>query len=122
MAKTLAWDFDGTLCQYENGFVHPPVEPPIPGALAAVRTAAAKGYENVIFSVRANRPDGVQAIHQWLDKHGFLPYIKGITAMKPKAVAYIDDRAVHFDGKNWVSVLNQADLLANKERQKGQTV
>lgn len=122
MAKTLAWDFDGTICQYENGFVHPPNEPPMPGALTAMRTASAKGYENVIFSVRATEQQGVAAIHDWCDKHGFLPYVQGITGMKPKAIAYIDDRGVHFDGHNWMAVLHAVDLLEAKEKAKGQTV
>lgn len=120
--QTLAWDFDGTICEYENGFKHPPDDKPIRGALKAMQTASAKGFVNVIFSVRASHPDGPQAIQAWLDRYGFAPYVSEITAVKPKAVAYIDDRAVHFDGSNWLGVLNAVDALVNKEKKKGQTV
>jgi hydroxymethylpyrimidine pyrophosphatase-like HAD family hydrolase len=64
--STVAWDFDGTLAQYEHGFVHPPVEPPTKGARAALQATKVKGHDNVIFSVRADRPDGPSAIWDWL--------------------------------------------------------
>jgi predicted phosphatase len=121
MAKTVAVDFDGTISEYEHGFVHPPVEPPTRGAQAALRALATKGYEIVVFSVRANQPDGVQSIWDWLKRYDMAKYVADVTSDKPKAIAYIDDRGVHFNG-SWASALMQIDALEAKEKAKGQTV
>jgi len=41
----------------------------------------------------------VELIWEWLEHHGFGSYIKEVTAVKPRAVCYIDDRAIRFT--NW---------------------
>lgn len=118
---TVAIDFDGTLAQYENGFQHPPMEPPTDGARVALMILKQRGYDIVIFSVRATEPAGVRAIRAWLERYDMAKYVTGITGIKPKAVAYIDDRAVPFRG-NWLDCINQTDLLQAAEEAKGQKV
>ena len=112
---TVAVDFDGTIAQYEKGFVHPPVEPPTAGARAALQALKMTYGEVVIFSVRANRPDGVQSIWDWLKRYDMDKFVDDVTSEKPKAIAYIDDRAVHFNG-SWASALMQVAALESKEK------
>ena len=69
-------------------------------------------YEIIIFTAKAkldrplvNGKSGKELVKEWLDKYGLLPYIKGITSEKPRAIAYIDDKAIRFDC--WENVLKQ---------------
>jgi hypothetical protein len=115
--QRVAWDFDGTIHPYTNGWtgVKPDDEPPIPGAADALRATKVKGLENVIFSCRASHPDGVKEIQGWLDKYGLAKFVDGITDIKPQAIAYVDDRGVPFNG-NYLAVLHGIDVLVKKVR------
>jgi hypothetical protein len=55
-----------------------------------------------------NGRSGVQLIWDWLKEHDLNQYVSKVTAEKPRAVAYIDDKGIKFD--NWDSVLSQIDL------------
>ena len=49
--------------------------------------------EVVIFTTR-----NAGAVAQWMDEHEFGGLFDDITAVKPPAIAYIDDRAICFRG------------------------
>lgn len=117
--QTVCLDFDQTLHPYTKGYTGPVPEdePPIPGAKQFIQTLIAKGYRLIIQSARCNHPGGAEAIWAWLRKYGLAQYISEVTNVKPPAVAYVDDRGVHFDGKNYFQVLQKIDALSKKERQ-----
>ena len=46
---------------------------------------------------------------EWLEKHNLAQYVKDITSEKPRALVYIDDKAIRFT--DWESTLNQFDEL-----------
>jgi trehalose-6-phosphatase len=113
--KRLRSTFDGTLAGYEHGWQGPPAEAPTKGARSAMQALKAKGYTIVVFSCRASDPGGVQDIERWLVQQGMARYVSEVTDVKPKAVAYIDDRGVPFSG-DWLSVLTKVDALASKAK------
>lgn len=97
MKPTLCLDFDGVLSEYRTGWSGPGVidDAPTPGAREFVE-AAQQRFEVVICSTRAGWPVGKAAIERWLAKHDFPPL--PVTAEKPPAVVYIDDRGYRFTG------------------------
>lgn len=109
--RTVAVDFDGVLHSYVSGWTGiRPTDPPEPGAREFVDWLITNGATVVITSTRANRRRGARAIRRWLSEHGFPPL--PVTHHKVNAVAYVDDRAVHYRGGNWTSCQHAVrDLL-----------
>lgn len=105
--RTICLDFDGTLHPYTAGCVGPiPAdEPPTPEAQMFLRHLRADGYKVVVQSARASFPEGLAGIEGWLAKWIAPGMVAAVTAVKPAAVAYVDDRAVPFTG-DWQAVLN----------------
>lgn len=102
--KTIALDFDATLHPYSKGWVGPVPddEPPVPGTREAVAEMRALGYRIAVFSCRALTQDGRDGIVRWCEKHGI--EVDEVTALKPHAQVYVDDRALRFDGR-WSHVM-----------------
>lgn len=113
--KTCAVDFDQTIHPYSRGWTGPDPddEPPIKGAGEFLRALKVKGFKVVIFSVRAETAEGLAGIKNWLLKYNLMQFIDEITYVKPKAIAYVDDRAVPFRG-DWVSVMREVDALVKR--------
>ena len=97
--NTLCIDFDGTICQkqsYGDGSIW---QEPQAGAKEIINKLA-KHYEIVILTTRANGEimgdvdQKIETVGNWLKKHGIL--YDRITAIKPMAQAYIDDRGLRF--------------------------
>jgi hypothetical protein len=63
-------------------------------------TAKAKADRGLV-----NGKTGIQLVWEYLQKHGLDKYISKVTAEKPRAVAYIDDKAFRFS--NWESCLTE---------------
>lgn len=103
---TVALDFDGVLHLYEKGWQGATVlEGPTEGAQEAVAALFDMGYEVAVFSTRAETPEGAAAIRSWLVEHGFPSADKiPVSATKPKAVLFVDDRGFRFEG-DWHSIL-----------------
>lgn len=99
MKKTLAFDFDGVIHGYEKwtGASDIP-NPPVDGIAETLGRLSQEGYDLVIYSSRAADEKGLQAMKLWLYKYGLFRFFSKITPCKPPAIAYIDDRAVRFDG------------------------
>ena len=78
-----------------------------------------KTYDVVIFTVKA-KPDrglvngktGTQLVWEWLKKYDMDRYVTKVTSEKPRAVAYIDDKSIHFD--NWKMCLDNLGSIENE--------
>jgi phosphoglycolate phosphatase-like HAD superfamily hydrolase len=101
--STIAIDFDGVLSDYTGWKGRTaPLDPPVEGAIQAIRDYQDHGLEVVIYTTRADSPAAVVMLHRWLREHGLQQ--KRIEAIdisnkKPPAVVYLDDRAMLFTGK-----------------------
>lgn len=101
-------DFDGTLHRYSRGWADGTIyDPPIPGTAAALADMQARGWTPVICSSRTP-PEQISA---WLADQG-LPDL-AVTNVKPPAVAYVDDRAVAFEG-DWPAAVAAVDRLIRR--------
>lgn len=108
-------DFDGVLHSYKSGWTgYRPTDEPEPGALDFISDLMGEGYTPVVVSARADCEEGVTEIRKWLALWGF-PEME-VTGRKVAAVAYVDDRAVHYQpgSKNWAGVLNHITDLAGR--------
>jgi hypothetical protein len=99
-------DLDGVLARYEgwNGPEH--IGPPLPGALEFAWSLA-EFSDIIIFTSRCSQDPGAGngltadpgkvriRVMDWLEKHKFPYHDVYVGNGKPKAAAFIDDRAVH---------------------------
>lgn len=110
MRKTLAIDFDGTICKYQpfgDGIIY---QEPNEGAADIIQKLKDNGWKIIIFTCRAREEwrdkdgihYGISSIFDWCRKFD-IPFDE-ITAEKPIATAYIDDRAIRFT--NWQDIKN----------------
>jgi len=107
--KTLAIDFDGVIHSYTSGWKEVGIceDPPVPGAMTALREYVSK-YTVCIFSSRSADMDGIEAMKRYLRLHlvdefgdsvGMYIYSKLKFPMdKPPAHMTIDDRGFQFTG------------------------
>lgn len=95
---TVVFDFDGVIHSYTSGWkgVDNIPDPPVPGIRDAIAEIRAAGYRVVVVSTRCSEPDGLVAIRKFMDENNIL--VDDISAHKPPALVYIDDRAICFDG------------------------
>ena len=100
MARTVVFDFDGVIHSYTSGWKGEDTvpDPPVPGIREALKEIHDAGYEVVVVSTRCATIKGHGAIEAWLYDNGLREYIDKVCKEKPPAVAYIDDRAICFDG------------------------
>ena len=118
-SKTIGVDFDGVIHRSSQGFHDGTIyDVPIEGSLAAIKELSLK-YNVVVYTAKA-RPDrplingktGTQLVREWLDKHGYLEFVSDITAIKPRALVYIDDRAIRFE--DWKSTMETMERINAK--------
>jgi len=112
-------DFDGVihLCSkgYYNGTIY---DPPVEGAYEALEKIS-KDYRVIVYSAKAradrglvNGKNGIELIWDWLKKHDMAKFVSKVTAEKPRAICYIDDKAVSFvDWQSCLSELENKDIL-----------
>jgi hypothetical protein len=130
MAKTIAIDFDGVIHRYSKGWHDGTIyDEPVRGALEYIKSLMDQGYCVYVLSTRNPRQ-----IKRWLDHYTWKwdsfskddqlafygykpeivpfwkniwdkPYALGITNRKLPAMAYIDDKAVRFEGR-WDNLIN----------------
>src|SRR4051812_24022567 len=90
---TVCLDFDGVLHAYSKGWADGTIyDPPVPGAVAAVRSIVEAGYKVVVCTCR----EPVEDVQVWLSRNFRLTL--EVTNRKPAAFVYIDDRALRFEG------------------------
>jgi len=99
--KRICIDLDGVVHRYSKGYHDGTLyDIPMPGVINFINNLKEQGYTVYIFTARlldfADYTKAVRAIEDWLKRYK-VPY-DYITCLKVPADAYIDDRAVHFDG------------------------
>jgi hypothetical protein len=111
-SKNVCIDFDGVIHDNFDGFGDGTIYGPIiPGSSEAIKLLAQK-YNIIIFTAKAkpdrpliNGKNGAELVMEWLEKHNLKQYVKEVTSEKPRALVYIDDKAIRFT--DWESALNQ---------------
>jgi hypothetical protein len=109
-SNNIAIDFDGVIHNdnlgYHDGTIYGEI---IDGAKDAIIDIS-KNYKIIIFTAKAksdrpivNEKSGKQLVEEWLQKHDLLKYITEVTAEKPRAFLYIDDKGYRF--QNWNNTL-----------------
>jgi hypothetical protein len=110
-------DFDGVIHANSKGFYDGTVyDNPIPGARKALEVLSKK-FVIVVYSAKArqdrmliNGKTGVELIWDWLKKNDMDTFVREVTAEKPRAVFYIDDKAIRFNG-SWDNTFLELDRL-----------
>lgn len=115
--KTIALDFDGPVHSYLSGWTGEiPVDPPVRGAREFIAAQRAAGTRVVVHTCRALTPRGLQGTIDWLARHGI--EVDEVTATKPHANVYIDDRAHRFDG-DWSKAAAAIDARPHRPEFEG---
>jgi phosphoheptose isomerase len=107
----IAIDFDGVIHKCSKGYYDGTVyDDPIPGSYEALQELS-KSNTVIIHTCKArkdrglvNGKTGIELVWEWLDKHDLSQFVSKVTADKPRALVYIDDKAVAF--KDWDSALS----------------
>jgi len=105
-SKNLGIDFDGVIHNDNLGFHDGTVYgEPIEGSLESIKLLS-EFFNIIIFTAKAkkDRPlidgkSGAELVEEWLLKHNVLKYVSEITAEKPRAILYVDDKGFRFE--NW---------------------
>ncbi len=102
----LAIDMDGVLHDYKHPIEGKRLGPPLPDAVVAMDDLYDRGYKLIIHTVKATTKQGAEMVEEWLDHYGFEYH--EITAIKPNATYYIDDRAIRHTG--WADTYKQIGI------------
>jgi len=111
MEKTECYgvDLDGTLAEYYGWKGETHIGKPIPKMMAKVKGWIAEGIRVVIFTARADNPDNIEAIDEWLEEQGIGEL--DITNIKTPDISRIyDDRAVQVK-RNDGEILGDESLM-----------
>lgn len=97
---TVAVDFDGVIHSYTTPWQAAEIipDPPVEGAIDWLNQIV-KNFELVIHTTRGKTDAGALAVAEWLVAQGYDGPAFTVTAVKPPALVYIDDRAWRFEGR-----------------------
>jgi len=109
--RQIGIDFDGVIHRCSKGFYDGTIYDDIlPGAKESI-IELSNHYTLICYTAKArhDRPvvggkTGTELVREWLERHDILQYFKDVTAEKPRAVCYIDDKGVRFT--DWTSTLS----------------
>jgi adenylylsulfate kinase len=91
--RTVCIDLDGVLAEFDGWKGEDVLGEPYEHTRRFLEAVVALGYDVVVHTVRkTNR------VWKWIYDHDFNDLIVGVTSIKPPAFAYIDDRAICFEG------------------------
>jgi hypothetical protein len=117
--NNLGIDFDGVIHDDYLGFHDGTIYGGLINGSKDSLELLAKNYKLIIFTAKAkpsrplvNGKTGIELIWEWLSKNGLSHLISEVTAEKPRAFAYIDDKAIRFS--NWQATI---DFLVKMEKQ-----
>lgn len=96
-------DFDGVIHKCSKGYFDGTIyDEPVDGARDALAKLSQK-YNVIIHTCKAkadrglvNGKTGTELVWEWLEKHDLAQFVSKVTSEKPRAVAYIDDKAINF--------------------------
>jgi adenylylsulfate kinase len=91
--KHVCVDFDGVLAEYKGWMGPYHLGEPRPGAMEFLKSIADLGIKVIILTTR-----DPAAVHAWTIHHDMHGLVDRVTRQKPPALAYIDDRAICFEG------------------------
>ena len=115
----LGIDFDGVIHKNSKGYHDGTIyDDPVDGIEDALKTLSEQ-YTLICYTAKAksdrglvNGKNGTQLVWEWLEKHSLDKYISKVTAEKPRAVAYIDDKAFRFtDWNSCIADLKNSGVL-----------
>lgn len=105
-------DFDGVIHKNSRGYYDGTIyDEPIEGSYDALKKLSQE-HTIIIYSCKA-KPDrglingktGTALIWEWLKKHNMAQFVSKVTAEKPRARYYIDDKAIRFT--DWKSAFDK---------------
>lgn len=96
----VAVDFDGVLNKYDGWRGEDYLFKPQSGVNYFLKKLN-EDYTVIIYTCRYH-----DKVREWLKKYGLDEYVEAVTSVKPRACAYIDDRAIKYDG-NYQEVLDE---------------
>lgn len=108
-------DFDGVIHSCSKGYYDGTIyDDPIEGSYEALESLSKK-YTVIVYTCKA-KPDrglvngktGIQLVWEWLEKNNMSQFVSKVTSEKPRAVAYIDDKAYRFT--DWKSCLEDIGI------------
>ena len=105
---TVAVDFDGVINKYKGWDGENDLSVPQSGVKYFLEELN-KEYSVIIFTAR-----DTDKVEEWFKKYELDKYILHITNMKPRAVAYIDDRAINYDGEDKIEMREKEEKVLNK--------
>ena len=108
-------DFDGVIHKCSKGYYDGTIyDEPVEGVEEGLKLLSQK-YTLVVYTCKAkkdrglvNGKTGVELVWEWLQKHNLAQYVSKVTAEKPRALVYIDDKALKFE--NWTSCLTELEV------------
>lgn len=112
----LGIDFDGVIHKCSKGYYDGTIyDEPIEGTYQALQKLS-KQYTLIVYTCKA-KPDrglvngktGTELVWEWLEKHNMSQFVSKVTSEKPRAVAYIDDKAIKFS--DWSSCMGEVKKL-----------
>ena len=101
--RNIGVDFDGVIHKSSKGYYDGTIyDEPIEGSRESLKKLSEK-YDVVIFTCKS-KPDrglvngktGTELVWEWLRKHDMDKFVTKVTAEKPRAVQYIDDKGYGF--------------------------
>ena len=107
-------DFDKVVHKCSKGFYDGTIyDDPIPGAYGALERLSQK-YTIIIYTCKA-KPDrglingktGTELVWEWLKNYDMAKFVSKVTAEKPRAVCYIDDKGIEFS--DWESCFQRLE-------------
>lgn len=108
----LGVDFDGVIHKCSKGYHDGTIyDEPVSGVVQAL-SELSKQYTIIVYTCKAkkdrglvNGKTGTELVWDWLEKHDLSQYVSKVTAEKPRAMAYIDDKAIKF--VDWEQTLGE---------------
>jgi phosphoheptose isomerase len=99
-------DFDGVIHKCSKGYFDGTIyDEPIENTFESLKKLSEK-YTVVVYTCKS-KPDrglvsgktGTELVWEWLEKYDMAQFVSKVTSEKPRAFAYIDDKAIRFE--NW---------------------
>ena len=108
----LGVDFDGVIHKNSKGFHDGTIyDEPVEGAREALEHLS-KENNIIIHTCKAkkdrglvNGKTGIELVWEWLEEHDLAQFVSKVTAEKPRAKYYIDDKAIKFT--DWKKALGE---------------